>query len=136
MDDAMRVRRVERIDDLPRNRQRIVGGDGAACDAFGKRGALDEFEDERRRLASIFDAVDGRDVRVVECGKHLGFASEAGEPIGVVRERRRQQLQCDVAPEPPVVGAMDLAHPAGAKHAEHFIGSDGRPRRQCHRDCP
>lgn len=41
----------------------------------------------------------------------LGFALEAGEPLGVGGERLRQALQRDVAPEPRVGGAKHLAIP-------------------------
>ena len=37
MDDALLVRRLERLGDLPRDRQRLVERDRAARDAIGER---------------------------------------------------------------------------------------------------
>ena len=53
--------------------------------------------DEGADVLRFFDAVDRSDVRMIQGGKHLGFALEAGEPIGIERERLRQNLQRDVA---------------------------------------
>ena len=45
----------------------------------------------------------------------LRLALEAGEALGVARERRGQRLDRDVAPEPRVARAVDLAHAARAE---------------------
>ena len=47
MDDALLVRRFERLRDLPRDRQRLVEGQRAARDPIGERVALDQLEDQR-----------------------------------------------------------------------------------------
>ena len=48
MDDALLVRRVERLGDLPRDREGLGDRQRAAGETIGERGALDEFEDQRR----------------------------------------------------------------------------------------
>ena len=45
MDDAVFVRRDERVGDLPRDRQRLGEGNRPFRDALGERLALDELED-------------------------------------------------------------------------------------------
>ncbi len=55
------------------------------------------------------------DVRMIERGERLRFALEARETLGVIGERRRQNLQGHVAAELRVAGAIDLAHPAGSE---------------------
>ena len=47
MDDALLVRGLERVGDLPRDRQRLVHRNGTARDARGEVLALDELHDER-----------------------------------------------------------------------------------------
>ena len=47
MDDALLVRRFERLGDLPRDRQRLVERNRALRDAIGERRPLDQFQDER-----------------------------------------------------------------------------------------
>ncbi len=66
MDDTSFVRGLESISDL------VGDGDGLAerhwplRDAIGERLSLDEFEDERVNVGRVLEAVDRRDVRVVE----------------------------------------------------------------------
>ena len=46
MDNSVLVRSLERLRDLFRNRQRLVGRHGTARDALGQRLALDQLEDQ------------------------------------------------------------------------------------------
>ena len=59
--------------------------------------AVDEFHHQCADAVGFLQAVDVRDVRVVERGEDLRFSLEAGEAIGIIRERGRQNLDCDVA---------------------------------------
>ena len=86
MDDALLVRRFERLGDLPRNRHRLVQRQRPAGDPIGQRLALDQFEDQRMRLAAVLEPVNRADVRMVERGQHLRFALEAGQAFGIGRE--------------------------------------------------
>ena len=62
--------------------------------------ALDELHDQRGgRVARVLDAVDLRDVRMIERGERLRFALEAHQAIGVAGERGRQDLERDLAIE-------------------------------------
>ena len=54
--------------------------------------ALDEFHHERTYAARLFEAVDVRDVRMVQRCERLRFAGESRQPIGVGRERLRAGL--------------------------------------------
>ena len=47
---------------------------------------FDVFQNEGGGVAAFFQAVDLRDVRMVERGQHLGFALEARQPLGVIHE--------------------------------------------------
>ena len=47
VDDAVLVRRFERLRDLPRDRQRFVERNRSVRDAIGKRRSLDQFQHER-----------------------------------------------------------------------------------------
>ena len=83
MDDALLVRRFERVGDLPRDRQRLVERQRPARDAIGQRVALDQLQDERARARRCPRGRRSRDVRMVERGEHLRFALEAGEAFGI-----------------------------------------------------
>jgi hypothetical protein len=66
MNDPLLVRGLERLRDLPGDRQRFVEWDRSTRDAIGKRGPLDQFEDERADIVGLFQTVNVFDVRVVE----------------------------------------------------------------------
>ena len=132
MDDALLVRGLERLGDLPRDRQRFVERDRPVRDPLGERRALDQLHHQRVDAAAVFEAVDVRDVRMVERGEHLRFALEPREPLGVVGEQLRQDLDRDVAIQPGVARAIDLAHPAGAKGGEDFVRAEASPGGQGH----
>ena len=74
---------------------------------------------ERRAL----EAVDVRDVGVVERGQQLRLALEAGEALGILRQLGRQHLDRDVASELRVSGAVDLPHTSRAEGSgESVVG--------------
>ena len=50
-----------------------------------------------RASTAVFDAVDVRDVRMVQRGKHLRLAAEARQAIGIIGDRRQQDFDRDVA---------------------------------------
>ena len=49
------------------------------------------------------------------------LALEAREPLAVGRERVGQDLDRDVAPEPRVARAIDLAHAAGTQERDDLV---------------
>ena len=63
----------------------------------------------------LFQAVDRRDVRMIQRGQQLRLAVEARHPLGVVREALGHDLERDVAPELRIPRAIHFAHPARAK---------------------
>ncbi len=63
----------------------------------------------------LLEAVDGGDIGMVQGGEGLGFASESGQTLGVMRKRVRQDLDRDVAIELGITRPIDLSHAAIAK---------------------
>ena len=57
------------------------------------------------------------------------FLLEAMQPARVGGERFGDQLDRDVAPEPRIARAVDLAHAAGANPADDLVRTDARPGR-------
>ena len=89
MDDPLLVRRFERLGDLPRDRQRLVERDRPVRDPIGERRAFDQLHHQRAHAVGVFEAVDVRDVRMVQRREHLRFALEAREALGIVRRTAR-----------------------------------------------
>ena len=68
----------------------------------------------------MLDAVDRRDVRMVQRRENARFPFEPREASRIVRQCARQKLDGDLTPELRVPRAVDLAHAAGAERADHF----------------
>jgi hypothetical protein len=54
--------------------------------------------------------VNVSDVRVVQRGKRLRLAREPGQSVIILREGLREYLDGDLAIEPRIARAIDLAH--------------------------
>ena len=124
MDDALLVRALHRIGDLPGDRERLVDVERSALHALCQREAFDELEDERLAALDVLDAVNAGDVSMIERRKDPGFTLEPAQAVLIERERRREDLDRDVTLEPRIVRPVDFAHPAGAQPADHLVGSD------------
>ena len=59
-------------------------GSGPVRDAIGERRPFDQLHHQRADAAGFLEAVDLRDVRVIERREHLRFALEPREAIGIV----------------------------------------------------
>src|SRR5687767_11419860 len=68
--------------------------------------------------------MEREDVGMRQRGDGLGFTIEARAPLGIARDRLRQNLDGDVAIEPRIAGAIDLAHATRAKRAENFVATE------------
>jgi hypothetical protein len=124
MDDALGVRRLERVGDLVGDAERLLERHRALRDAIGERRSLDEFHDQGRRAPGSFQAENVRDVGIVEGGEDFGLALESREPLRVAGHRRRQYLDRDLPLEARVGGAIDLAHAAFAEQTENLVGPE------------
>jgi hypothetical protein len=86
--------------------------------------ALDELEDKREYAVTLFETVDGRDVRMVQRGEDLGLALKPPQALRIPRKRFRQEFQRDIALQPGVARAVDLAHAAFANLGSDFVGTE------------
>ncbi len=121
MHDALRVRGGERLGDSDGDLHRFFVGQRAAFDALREVLAFDELHREESRAVGLVQPEQRRDVGVVECGERLGFALEARQPLGVLAEARRQDLQRDGAIERRVERLPDDTHPALAELLDEAV---------------
>jgi hypothetical protein len=80
LDDPALVCRRQRIGNLSRDRPRAGERHAAWClgrDDVGKRPAVDELHHQRAYAARVLEAVDLRDVRVIEGREHLRLALDS-----------------------------------------------------------
>ncbi len=112
MDDPALVCRIERVGDLPRNRDHVARWQRTLRDALGQRGSVHELHRDRVVPVSLFDTVDLGDVRVIQRRKRLGLASEARDAIGIVLHEGREDLQRDVTLQLRIARTIHLTHSA------------------------
>ena len=86
MDDAVLVRRFERLGDLARDRQGLVKRYRPAA-MRALRSSPSTSSITSARSVGLLEPVDLRDVRVVQRGQHSGFALEPHQTIGIAGER-------------------------------------------------
>ena len=111
MNDALRVRGLEGIDELPRDGECFVDRDGATRQSIGEIFALDELEHQKRDVLDPVELMNDGDVGMIEGSQQLRFAFEALHALGVLREIFRQNFDRDLALQLGVGGAIDLAIP-------------------------
>ncbi len=77
-----------------------------------QRRAFDQFQHQRPRVTALFEAVDLRDVGVVQGRQHLGFPLEPGEAFWVGGKSVREDFQRHVPIERRIGCPIHDAHPA------------------------
>jgi hypothetical protein len=132
--DALLVRRLHPLGYLAGEGDRFVHRYGAAADPLGQRRSLDELQHQRPDAVRLDDAVDRRDVRVVQRGERPRLPLEAGEPFTVGGKGTGQDLEGDVTPERLVMGAVHLSHAAPAERHAHVVRPQPVSWTQSHRN--
>ena len=125
MDHPRLVCGLQRLRDLLRDRQRLIQRDRPLRDPVSEGGPFDQLQHERLDALRLLQPVDAPDVRMVERGEDLGFPLEAGQAVGVRRERLGQHLERHVAVEFRVAGLPDLAHAAFTDLGGDGVRADG-----------
>ena len=74
---------VKCFSDLLRYRQGFIDRDGALLDPVRECWPLDQLKDERLRAFTIFETVNGSDVRMVEGCEDLRLSLEPCQPIRI-----------------------------------------------------
>jgi len=132
MDDPLLVRGFQRLGDLLRNGERLIDGNRAAGDALRQVVALDEFHHDCGEVRGLLEAVNRRDVGMVERREHFGFPLEARQTIRIAGQRRGQHFDRHRPLQVAVGLAIHFAHPACADRrgdlvdAETGAGSEGQ----------
>jgi hypothetical protein len=107
VDDPFRMRCFQRFSDLMCDRQCFVDRDGSLGDAIGQRRSFDQLQYERLNAVRFVEAVDRRDVRMIEGRENLRFTLEAGKPVE--GKGLGEDLQGDVASQLRIAGTIDFA---------------------------
>ena len=84
MDDAFLMRRFECFRNLFRDGQCLIDRNRPSLDALGQRLSRHEFHHQELPSAGFFDAVDRRDVGMIQRRQHAGFALESRRSVRIV----------------------------------------------------
>ena len=135
MDDAARVRAAHPVGNLVGDTGALGETERSARDEVGEGRTVHQLHDDRARSAEILEAVDGRDVRVVERREQPCLALEADATLGARAHAFGQHLDRDVTVQPTIGGAIDLAHPARAEERDDLVRADSGSWNQRHESC-
>jgi len=127
------VRGFERFGDLPGDAQRLIERQRSGADAIRQCEPLDQFHHQRANAAGVFEAVDRRDVGMIERRQYLRLALEAHDVLRVGGQGGRQHFQCDLPAQLGVGRPIHLAHTARAEGRSDFVRSEASPGGQSHR---
>jgi len=118
------MRGLERFTDLSGNRQRLVHRDRAMLNAIGESWPLHHLEHERLDVIRGLEAVNCGDVRMIQRREEIGLPREPRQTIRIAGEKRRQNLERDLARQPAVARQIHLAHAAGADERDDFVAAE------------
>jgi hypothetical protein len=121
VEDALRVRRRERVAQLPPDVGDLLGRQAAnAVDERVEILALDQFHRQEEVPALFADVEDATDRRMRDPPRQPNFVEKKDLPG---RRRRPHDLQRDGHAEDEIVGAPHVAHPAVAQTRNHPVAS-------------
>ena len=133
MDDPLLVRRREPARDLGRVVEHLAYRDPASGQPLAQRLAFEELRDDVRRAVVFAEVVDREDAGMVQRRRRARLLLEPAQPVGVLRERRRQHLDRHLAVQPRVPRPIDLPHPARAERRQDLVGAHKSSGRKRHR---
>ena len=128
VDDSLGVGGGESLRDRRGDHDRVPPRQRAPGQPAAERLAFEQLHDRIRDGSVRAIIMDGEDVRMRQSCYCLGFALEAGQPVRVMGEGFRQDLDGNLALQARIPSAVHLSHPAGAE------GRDNRVRSKPARD--
>jgi hypothetical protein len=126
MDDALLVRRFERLGDLLRDRECLVQLDRASHNALGQILTLDPFHDKGVNAWRFLDRINRGDVWMIQRRERLRFAFKSRETFRVGGEYVRQNLDRDLPAQCGIGGSVDVPHAAFADRRADFVCAEAR----------
>lgn len=82
---------------------------------------LDVLQQKILPTFDFFKAVDRADVRMILRGEHLRLALKAGQPVRIIGQLLRQDLDRHLPIETRAPGEINLSHPSRPKEREDLV---------------
>src|SRR5262245_36375395 len=118
MNDSFLMGSFECLGDLPGNGQCLIEGNPLTRNPCGEAFTIHQFEHEELDTVDFVQAIDRGDVRMVQRGEELRFATKAPESLWIAGEGLGQDLHRDIASELGITSTVDFTHPAAAKRGD------------------
>jgi hypothetical protein len=125
VDDAFRVRGVERIRNLNRQPKQNVGLDGPAGNAMLQRQPVEKLHHKKGMAILLPDLMNGADIGMVERRSRLRLTLKPRQSLRVSNNVIGQKLQGDKTVQGNVLGLVDNAHAAAPKLLDDTVVRDG-----------
>src|SRR5687768_4856806 len=132
MDDALAVSRLESRRDARGAAQGFAQRQWASEKALLQRFALDQLENQERRLLPFDDVEERADVWMIHLRDEPGLAFEACATVVVRGKLGWKHLDGDFTSKARVVRPIHLAHRAATQKGDDFVGPKAVARRQRH----
>jgi hypothetical protein len=121
MDDPFFVRFLECCRDLLRNRECFVERNRVARNAVSECLTRHEFHDQEVSSVDFFDAVDARDVGMIQGCQHARFTLKSRDAFAVCAETFRKEFNGDTALKLRVRRLIDVTRSTGSQMAVDFV---------------
>ena len=124
MDDALGMRRVQRIRHLDAHPEKRAHLHPAARDRLLQRLALQQFHRQVRPPLVVADFVDCADIRMIQRGRRPRLAAKPHQRIRILHQVIGQELDGGESLELHVPRPVHHAHSAAAKLLQHLVVGD------------
>ena len=125
VNNSRRVSLRQRFGDLHGILQRLVQPQPVPADQLIQRFARHVLHRDERLPVLLANVIDRADVRMVQGRCSLGLTLKAGQRLGVSRNFRREELQCDEAMQPRVLGLVHYPHATATELLDDAVVRDG-----------
>ena len=124
VNDAAVMRGLQGLRDLPSDAERLGNRDPAARNEVREGRPFNELEDEGDARGALLNAVDRRDMRVIQGREQLRLPFEACEAVTRPRPLPRDDFQRDVAAQREIARAPHIPHTAAAEQRDDLVRPD------------
>ena len=120
------MRRRQAARDLRSVINRFANRQRPALQGLPERAAFEQLGNQ------IGDAIvrpqleDDQDIGMIQRGSGARFLFEAPQAVGIGREKRGQDFDCDIASKLRIAGAVYFTHPTRTNGGGDFIGTEPR----------
>ncbi len=138
MNDAMRVRGVQRVGNLDSEPEQKVNFQRTPRNAVHQGHAVQKFHGDEGFAVQLTNVVNRTNIRMIQRRCGFGFELKTGERLRIMSNLLGQELERDEAMQPHVLGLINHPHAAAAEFLDDAVVRDGLSNQSFvdHSKCP